>query len=78
MRLAKSGGITGIRKLVVEQTGYANFGDEEEINEHLKANPEFADNALEQMSETYGRENLEKMKPAEFYRLYKDFSVGKV
>ena len=30
------------------------------------------------MSETYGQENLEKMKPAEFYRLYKDFSLGKM
>lgn len=29
------------------------------------------------MSEFYGRETLEKMKPSEFYRLYKDFSLGK-
>lgn len=30
------------------------------------------------MTEQYGQEHLEKMKPAEFYRLYKDFSVGKM
>jgi len=29
------------------------------------------------MAETYGQEKLEKMKPSEFYRLYRDFSLGK-
>ena len=78
MRIAKTGGLTGLRKLTAESTGYANFGDEEEINEHLKNQPDAADQALQQMSETYGQEHLEKMKPTEFYRLYKDFSLGKM
>lgn len=43
MRIAKTGGLTGLRKLTVESTGYANFGDEEEINEHLKHQTEAAD-----------------------------------
>ena len=31
MGLASTGGITGLRAMTVAQTGYANFGDEEEI-----------------------------------------------
>jgi len=75
--LAATGGLTGIRKFTVEQTGYANFGDEEEINLYLKNNAEAADETLVAMTEVYGQETLEKMKPSEFYRLYKDYPMGK-
>lgn len=30
--IAATGGLTGIRKITAQQTGYANFGDEEELN----------------------------------------------
>ena len=30
-KLAATGGLTGLRKFTVEQTGYADFGDEEEL-----------------------------------------------
>lgn len=50
MNIAKTGGLTGLRKFTVEQTGYANFGDEEELNEHLKNQTEAADATLEAMS----------------------------
>ena len=46
MNFAKSGGLTGLRKLTAESTGYANFGDEEEISEHLKHQKEAADVAI--------------------------------
>ena len=46
MRIASTGGLTGLRKLTVEATGYANFGDEEEISEQLKQNSDAADAAL--------------------------------
>ena len=46
MNFAKSGGLTGLRKLTAESTGYANFGDEEEIGEHLKHQREAADVAI--------------------------------
>lgn len=32
---AETGGLTGLRKLVAEQTGYANIGDEAEITSFL-------------------------------------------
>jgi len=75
--IAATGGLTGLRKFTVEQTGYANFGDEEELNLYLKNNAEAADDTLVAMSEVYGQERLEKMQPSEFYRLYKDYSMGK-
>ena len=31
MKIAATGGLTGLRKLTAQQTGYANFGDEEEL-----------------------------------------------
>ena len=77
MNIASTGGLTGLRKFTVEQTGYANFGDEEELNQHLKNQPEAADKTLVAMSDTYGQKHLEEMKPSEFYRLYKDYSLGK-
>ena len=36
-----------------------------------------ADETLAAMSHHYGQETLEKMKPGEFYRLYKDYSIGR-
>lgn len=78
MKIAATGGLTGLRKLTAQQTGYANFGDEEELKMQLKANPYGADQTLVLMSNEYGQENLEKMQPSEFYRLYKDYALGKV
>ena len=77
MSLASTGGITGIRALTAQQTGYANFGDEEEIAAQLGARGDGADDILAQMSVEYGQDRLERMKPSEFYRLYKDFSQMK-
>ena len=34
--IAQSGGLTGLRAIVASQTGYANVGDEGEINALLK------------------------------------------
>lgn len=76
-RLASTGGISGLRRLTAESTGYATFGDEEELAMHLKHRSQDADATIEAMSDFYGQERLEKMKPSEFYRLYKDFSLGK-
>lgn len=76
-QLAATGGITGLRRLTVEQTGYANFGDEEEIAAQLSSDTGAADDTLALMSEAYGQDRLEQMKPSEFYRLYRDFSMGK-
>jgi hypothetical protein len=76
-QIAATGGISGLKRVTVEQTGYANFGDEEELAVHLKHQSEEADVTLQAMSEYYGQEKLEKMKPSDFYRLYKDFSLGR-
>jgi len=76
-RIAKTGGLTGLRKLTAESTGYATFGDEEELNHHIKFQSEEADETIAAMSDHYGQERLEKMKASEFYRLYKDYSLGK-
>lgn len=76
-KLAATGGLTGLRKFTAETTGYATFGDEEELNHHLKFESEEADQTIAAMSDHYGQERLEKMKPSEFYRLYKDYSLGR-
>lgn len=77
LRLTETGGLTGLRKFTVEQTGYANFGDEAEIAAQLKDNPDSADDCLREMQDQFGQERLEKMAPTEFYRLYKDYSLGR-
>ena len=77
LNLAKTGGISGLRALTVAQTGYANFGDEEEINMQLSHEDDATDETLVAMTNVYGQKNLEQMKPAEFYRLYKEYSLGK-
>ena len=77
MDIASTGGITGLRKLTAESTGYANLGDENELNLQLKNNQNSADETLIAMSTEYGQDKLEQMKPSEFYRLYKDYSLGK-
>jgi hypothetical protein len=59
--IAATGGLTGIRKFTVEQTGYANFGDEAELNLYLKENSEAADDTIAEMSTIYGQDKLEKM-----------------
>ena len=77
-RLAgETGGLTGLRKLVVEQTGYANIGDESEITNFLASEPEAADATLIEMTHVFGQEKLDKMSSQEFYRLYRDFSLSK-
>lgn len=43
MNIAATGGLTGLRKYHAEQTGYANFGMEEEVIQHLKNRPDAAD-----------------------------------
>lgn len=75
--VASTGGLTGLRALVANSSGYAEFGDENELATQLRHNSESADEVLQIMAETYGQEELEKMKPSEFYRLYRDFSLGK-
>ena len=62
---------------MVEQTGYADVGDEEEINLHLKKQSDSSDEVLVAMTEAYGAEKLEAMKPGEFYRLYKDYYLSR-
>jgi len=41
------------------QTGFANVGDEGEINAYLKQEPEAADQTLVEMTHIYGHERLE-------------------
>jgi len=74
---ASTGGLTGFQRFNAESTGFANFGDEEELNEDLKKFPEQVDDTLKAMTKTYGQERLEKMRPSEFYRLYRDYSLGR-
>ena len=50
---AATGGLKGIRKLFVEQTGYANVGNENEIKLSLLKN-NTADDTLIEMTHTYG------------------------
>lgn len=76
-KISSTGGLTGLRKAVAESTGYATLGDEEELSHHIKHQGAAADDTLGAMSDHYGQERLEKMKPSEFYRLYKDYSLGK-
>ena len=75
--LASTGGLTGLRRYAAESTGFAEIGDEEELNLFLKAQAGDSDETLMAMQEHYGQENLEKMKPSEFYRLYKDYALAK-
>ena len=76
MDFASTGGLTGLRKIEAEMTGFANFGGEDYINARLAAAPDEADAVIRAMQEAYGQEKLEQMTPSEFYRLYKDFSMG--
>ena len=74
-QLASTGGLTGIRAWTAKQTGYADLGDEEEIKLLLDSGD--TDETLMAMQQHYGQESLEQMKPSEFYRLYKDYSLAK-
>lgn len=76
MDIAQTGGIKGLRKLQVSSTGYADIGDDNELAIALK-NGSQADETLVAMTQQYGQESLEQMKPNEFYRLYKDFAIGR-
>ena len=58
-------------------TGFANFGGEDFINADIKDNPEETDIVIRALQKDYGQEELEKMSPSEFYRLYKDYSMGR-
>lgn len=75
--IAQSGGLTGLRAFEAKQTGFANVTDEASIEHQLESNPEQSDAILAAMAESYGKEELERMKPAEFYRLYRNYSLGK-
>ena len=76
-KIAQSGGISGLRAVIAKQTGYANVGDEGEINAFLKSDNNAADETLVEMTHVFGQDRLQKMRPSEFYRLYRDFSLGK-
>ena len=76
-KITQDGGISGLRAIVAQQTGYANVGDEGEINAFLKKDDNAADDTLVEMTHVFGQEKLQKMRPSEFYRLYRDFSLGK-
>jgi len=43
----------------------------------LKKDGGSTDDVLVEMSHVYGAETLEKMKPGEFYRLYRDYALGR-
>ena len=53
-KIAATGGLTGLRKMTAQSTGYANFGDEEELAEHLKHQTDAADDTLAAMSQHFG------------------------
>ena len=76
-QLGSTSGLKGLRKLIVEQTGYANVGNEHEITSFLQTDPSDADDTLVEMTHVFGQEKLDKMSSSEFYRLYRDFSMSK-
>ena len=39
MEYASTGGITGLRKIEAESTGYANYGGEDIVNYLIDSNP---------------------------------------
>ena len=65
--------LTGMRAMAVTQTGF----DQKDKALLIESMPEAADEHLTAMSEKYGQENLEAMKPADFYRLYKEYSFSR-
>lgn len=75
--ISKNGGISGLKALEASSTGYASFGDEASVALQLEKDPNQADEILQALTDNFGKENLEKMKPAEFYRLYRDYAVAK-
>jgi len=62
-----------MRAMAVTQTGF----DQKDKALLIESMPEAADEHLTAMSEKYGQENLEAMKPADFYRLYKEYSFSR-
>lgn len=75
MEYAATGGITGLRKIEAEMTGFANYGGEDFINANIEANPEESNLVIREMQKDYGQEQLEQMSSQEFYRLYKDYTL---
>lgn len=76
MKLASTGGISGLAALTVSNTGYANVNTEDEINVTLLHDNEKTERLLIAMQEVYGEEEVAKMKPDQLYRAYKDFIVS--
>lgn len=76
-KIAATGGLTGQKMLNALGTGYSNVGAEDEVNQQIKNAEEVTEDVLVAMQERYGSETLENMKPAEFYRLYKSFTLGR-
>ena len=72
---AQTGGITGIRKIEAEMTGFANYGGEDFINASIEAGSEQSDGVIRAMQKDYGQERLEQMSSTEFYRIYKDYTL---
>ena len=76
LQIASTGGITGLAALTAAQTGWSNINTEDEVNT-LIDDPSRATKLLEQMKNVYGKDSLEKMKPKELYKAYKDFILAK-
>lgn len=74
--LADTGGLTGLGAATAVGTGWSNVNTEQEVNMALIENEQRSAAMLEQMQRMYGKEKLDKMKPQELYRAYRDFVVS--
>ena len=74
---AATGGLTGLRALNATQTGYADMAREDAVNASLEDDAH-TEQQLRELTELYGKEKLDEMKPGELYKLYKRHQlVGK-
>jgi hypothetical protein len=69
--------LKGLAKMYAESTGIVDLGGDKDMSRFLSIEPEAVDENLQTMLDYYGKEALDKMKPAEFYVLYREFTLEK-
>ena len=68
------GGLKGIQAFEARQTGLANVRTSTEVDHKIDVNDYHTEQNLIAMQAKYGQENLDKMSPKEFYKLYARFA----
>lgn len=65
-----TGGLSMIEAFNARSTGFSSLGTGDDVAMQIETNDQDTEKRLTRLTETYGRENLEKMPPREFFKLY--------